>query len=145
MYMNEKRIFIIVAVIIVSLCSFRIFNNQTIILDGLIIENEKEEKVELQYKNKRINELFNIMNGFIEVNYNNKSYKYYFKRRHLFKEQNFDFIVVDRVYGTNEYEYGYAFFDDKKKNIVVITDKRAIYAANDIFIKDVEEFYSDIN
>ena len=141
MHMKSTKIFIIVVIVIISFWSLNFVNNHTVKLDGVIRENGQEENAEIIYCNTKSNKLFNHMNGFIEVNTEEDSFRYEFKKRHLFKNQDFYFIVVDRIYGTNDYEHGYAFFDDKIKNIVVITDERSILAANEQFVKKVEACY----
>ena len=113
------------------------FGKNTVVLNGVLLENNQNINVSVCITGRNCDKIFNRMSGHISAYNEEMNYEYKFSGR-IFAENGSYFAPVYRKNDVGLASQGYLCFDKNMKNAVLFTDKEKIYAAEPNFVDKAE-------
>lgn len=138
-----KRVVIICSLIIVVLVLGSLIiglSEDITIFSGVLEENNSSQKVEITLKGRKIDRLFKVKKGELCVRREDDTEYIYRFSGQLFDIDDYFASAVYRKGNMGLETHGYFLFDSKMQNIAIITTKECVYAADEEFVKKIENF-----
>lgn len=139
--MRKSIIFRLIIIVFLSVILLVFNSNKTTTFSGLITQNGLESNVLVKIKHNNFYSIFDNMKGEIIIENENIQDKYNFSGT-VYGNEKCNLINIIGFIGNGEdgrFDTGTLFFDDGLNNIVMMTDERTIYSADDNFIDIVKE------